>query len=263
MTKPYSTIQIGGGDTATPINLRKRLRFMAQCCDLQSAQLLDCGCGAGEYVFALLDSFGTDAWGIEYSETKVQQAKRHPHYAAHVKTGNLQHLAEPDGKYDVALLNEVLEHVPDHQAGLREVRRVLKPGGMLIVFSPNRWYPFETHGVTWRPTGRRLPPYLPFIPYVPIGIGRRVFEYWARNYWPHELRFLIRQTGFVICRTGFLWQTFENISGEQPWVIRRFRPVFRFLADASERIPLLRCFGVSQVVVAKKGGPNLLHPGTG
>jgi SAM-dependent methyltransferase len=248
----YPDIQVAGGDTATPVNLQKRVRFISGLCDLRSVRFLDCGCGAGEYVFALRDWFGTDAWGIEYSPEKVLNARSHPRHGARVKQGDLQHLEEPEAAYDVVLLNEVIEHVPDEAAALNEVNRVIKPGGLLIVFSPNRWFPFETHGINLRSSGRRLPPSVPFVPYIPVAIGRRFFDYWARNYWPHELRSLVREAGFTPCELGYFWQTFENISGQQPALVRRFKPFFRAMAAACERTPILRRFGTSQVIAARK-----------
>ena len=202
MKRGYQSITIAGGDTATPLNLQKRIRFLARVCDLRVVKFLDCGCGAGEYVFALRQAFGTDAWGIEYSEEKVRQARRHASQASRIKQGDIQHMDEPDGAYDVVLVNEVLEHVPDERAALREVNRILKPGGWLILISPNRWFPFETHGVYLRGTDLSLPPCVPFIPYLPLPVGSLFFRYWARNYWPHELWRLVGDTGIHPGGTG-------------------------------------------------------------
>ena len=66
----YQAITIAGGDTATPLSLTKRIQFISSVCDLSKVRFLDCGCGAGEYVFALREKYGTDAWGIEYLEDK-------------------------------------------------------------------------------------------------------------------------------------------------------------------------------------------------
>jgi SAM-dependent methyltransferase len=248
----YQTISVAGGDTATPVSLAKRVRFISQVCDLPKVKLLDCGCGAGEYVFALRERYGTDAWGIEYLENKVCAAKTNPTYGHYVKWGDLEKLDEPNCAYDVALLNEVLEHVPNEDMALREVYRVLRPGAKLIIFSPNRWFPFETHGVRLRGTARRISPAVPFIPYVPVGIGRLFLDYWARNYWPHELRWLVRQAGFTIETLAYIWQTFENISGRQPRWIQKTTPVLRAVAAFCESTPGLRRFGVSQVIVARR-----------
>jgi SAM-dependent methyltransferase len=248
----YQAISVAGGDTATPLSLTKRVQFISHVCDLSKVRFLDCGCGAGEYVFALRDKYGADAWGIEYLENKVRAAKANQRYGDYVKWGDLEKLDEPDRAYDVALLNEVLEHVPNEANALREVYRVLKPTGKLIVFSPNRWFPFETHGARLRCTKTQIPPAVPFIPYVPLAVGKLFLDYWARNYWPHELRRLVRDPGFTIETLGYMWQTFENISGKQPVWIRKSRPVLRAVATFCERTPVLRRFGVSQVIVARK-----------
>ena len=56
----------------------------------------------------------------------------------------------PDDYFDLVLSHEVLEHVQDDQQAINEILRVLKPGGRLILFVPNRGYPFETHGIFWK-----------------------------------------------------------------------------------------------------------------
>ena len=142
--------------------------------------------------------------------------------------------------------------MPNEVQALREVYRVLKPGGTLAVFAPNRLFPFETHGITLQRSRRSLSPSFPFIPYIPLRLGRRVFVFHARNYWPWELRRLLIEIGFHIVHRTWLWQTFENVSGRQPALIRWTRPVLRGIAGVGERIPLLRRLGVSQVLFVTK-----------
>jgi 2-polyprenyl-6-hydroxyphenyl methylase/3-demethylubiquinone-9 3-methyltransferase len=51
-------------------------------------------------------------------------------------------LSVPDGSYDLVVSSEVIEHTPDPQRALREMCRVLRPGGCLVVTTPNKlWYP--------------------------------------------------------------------------------------------------------------------------
>jgi hypothetical protein len=68
-----------------------------------------------------------------------------------------------------------------------------------------------------------------------------------------RVRRLIRAAGFHILSTGYLWQTFENISGRQPRLVALAAPWLRRLASALERTPGVRAFGTSQVIVAARG----------
>jgi len=196
---------------------------------------------------------GADAFGVEFDERKLAaETARDADLAARLSVGDLEALAFPDQSLDVALLNEVLEHVPDDGAALAEVCRVLRPGGRLILLSPTRLYPFETHGVFWRATGRRVSHTIPGIPWIPMPLGARLFHYWARNYWPWQLRAMLERAGLCVIATGGVWQTFENISGHQPGWLARLAPLLRVLCAVCERIPGLRAFGVSQLIVAEK-----------
>ena len=246
----YPDIAPAGGDTATPLNLAKRIGVIRQYAgDVRGRRVVDCGCGAGDYVQALRQ-LGADAWGIEYSREKL--AKAPAPVAGRVAVGDLHHISLGEGTMDVALLNEVLEHVPDDRRALREVHRVLKPGGLVLIFSPNRRYPFETHGAYVKGSTRRIPHYVPFVPYVPLPLARSLVHFWARNYWPGELRRLVRGAGFQITHTDYVWQTFEGISNHQPALIARTKGMLRVLSSSLERLPLIRTLGVSQVIVARK-----------
>ena len=245
------SIPIAGGDTATPRNLSKRLALITAVVPPGSA-ILDAGCGAGEYV-AALGHLGYDARGIEYQAEKVDAWKAAHPTDSRVQRGDLLGLPVPDASVDAILYNEVLEHVSDPDRALSEARRVLKTGGRLLVLSPNRRYPFETHGLdSWR-TGKRIAPIRTFgYPWLPLKVGVHFGRPWALNFWPGELRRRITRAGFRIERQTYLWQTFENISGRRGPVLTLLAPLLRGIATAAERIPLLRSFGVSQVIIAAK-----------
>ncbi len=249
--KKYSSIKPGGGDTGTPLNLQKRLAVIQRYVDVRGKKIIDCGCGSGEYVLAL-SNLGADVWGIEYDENKVAEFKRSKQQADRVSVGNIEQTNFSDLSFDIALLNEVLEHIPNDRQGLKEIHRILRPQGVLIVLSPNRLYPFETHGVFLNGSTRRIPHYIPFIPYIPLNIGRKIFHYWARNYWPSELRLLVTECGFKVTHVDYIWQTFENISGHQPLLITALKPLLKRICSFCEQIPLVKTFGVSQMIIAEK-----------
>lgn len=241
-----------GGDTGVVINLQKRLKLIRKYTLNGKTRFLDCGCGRGQYVSALLD-LGVDVWGIEFENAKVQEYKKnHPLAADRVIKGNIEKIAFEGANFDVVLLNEVIEHIPNEKSALAEIHRVLKTNGVLIIFAPNRLYPFETHGVALKYSQRTIPHYIPFIPYLPLAIGKHFFSYWARNFWPFELRNLIRQSEFKIISTNFIWQTFENISGQQPTWMKQVQIILRFLANLFEKLPLIKMLGASQFIVARK-----------
>lgn len=252
MASGYANIQVAGGDTARPYALAKRLGFIGPFLTSNNARFLDCGCGAGEYVFQIVDQFGLDAFGIEYDREKVAQARLHPQHGHRISQGDVQTLPFGEGSFDYAMLNEVLEHVPDDSAALKDVYRILKPGGLLFVFSPNRWFPFETHGVYLKRSNRLIPHWVPFVPYVPLALGNRFLRYWARNYGQKELRTSVTRAGFSIVRASYIWQTFEDISGRQPRLVTVFKPALRKLANCLEATPFLTRFGVSQALVCRK-----------
>ena len=247
-----SEIKGAGSDTAKPLAMRKRLDVIARYIQAGHTRFLDCGCGGGEYVFQLNDQFALDAYGVEFDEDKLRNAQSHPKYGSRITRGDLQNLAIDSESWDYAMLNEVLEHVPDDRSAVGEVHRILKPGGIAFIFSPNRWYPFETHGVISRRSKRLLPHWLPFMSYLPVRIGERFFEYWARNYGQAELQRLFTSNGFKVIERNFVWQTFESISGWNPVFLRPIKPFLRVVFAIAEKVPFIRRFGVSQVLVCER-----------
>jgi len=252
MFASFQNIQIAGGDTAKPLAMKKRLDLIARHLGGRGGRFLDCGCGSGDYVLSLMEQFQLDAHGIEFVEDKVKQSRNNPHLRGRVERGDLQAINLPANTWDYAMLNEVLEHIPDDRQALKEVHRILKPSGLLFIFSPNRWFPFETHCVRLRRSGRQVPHWMPFIPYIPLRLGSFFYYYGARNYWQKELADMTKASGFSIVERSFVWLTFEGISGNQPALIRAGKPLLRFISDKLERLPIVKRFGVSQVLVCRK-----------
>ena len=200
-----------------------------------------------------LRQLGADAHGIEYAQAKVATFHhRHPGEVDVVRVGDIESMDYRSGTFDLVIANEVLEHVGDDRKALREIHRVLRPGGHLLIFSPNRLYPFESHGVVLRYGGRSVPRHVPFVPYLPVAWVKHLLHYRARNYWPTELRRLVREAGFVVLATDYLWQTFENISGHQPTALKLSKTLLRRLSFFLESIPIIRTLGVSQFILAQK-----------
>jgi SAM-dependent methyltransferase len=99
-----------------------------------SAELLDLGCGTGW----LADHF-EHYTGIDGSEDAVAEAQRRGRNVSHADLD--QPLRLEDASFDAVVMKDVLEHVGDPVALVREVRRVLRPGGLVFASSPDaqRW----------------------------------------------------------------------------------------------------------------------------
>lgn len=104
-----------------------------------SGSLLDVGCGEGAFLEAA-GRAGFACTGTEVSAAAVRIAKGR---GLDVREGTLESSAFPDASFDAVTMWHVLEHLPDPFATLREVRRILKPGGRLLLAVPNledRWF---------------------------------------------------------------------------------------------------------------------------
>jgi SAM-dependent methyltransferase len=99
-------------------------------------RLLDAGCGTG-LMLQELASLG-QAEGVDISEEALAFCRqRGLENVSHADVGNLPH---PDSSFDVITALDVLEHMEDDVATVREFRRVLRPGGRLVLFCPaHRW----------------------------------------------------------------------------------------------------------------------------
>ncbi|WP_256761482.1 class I SAM-dependent methyltransferase [Cohnella sp. WQ 127256] len=101
--------------------------------------VLDAACGAGYGARMMIDSGAVSVTGVDIDPASVQLAERD--YGGNGVTfqiGNVLHLPFNNESYDVVVSFETIEHVPDGAVFLREVARVLRPGGRLIVSTPNR-----------------------------------------------------------------------------------------------------------------------------
>ena len=108
--------------------------------------ILENGCGVGMYVEHLAP-FGGKIFGLEYDFERAAQAGAR---SRGIVNAAGERLPYPDASFDLILNHEVLEHVADDAQAVREMVRVIRPGGRIVIFVPNRGYPFETHGIYWR-----------------------------------------------------------------------------------------------------------------
>jgi SAM-dependent methyltransferase len=232
-----------GGSTARTFTLAHRLDKLEQC-GLLHGRFLDCGCADGGYTVGVAQRGVPHPVGVEFDVRRMRSVRQSAAGLASFAGAVAEALPFPAATFDVVLLNEVLEHVPDQEASLREIYRVLRPGGHLALMSPNRWFPFEGHGLRVR--GRGLPFPVPLVPWLPQKLTLRFME--ARNYWPGELEGLVADAGFTVRFRGTVFPLIEQYGWLPAPLVRLYRRGIALL----EHLFLVRNFGVSTFVVGQK-----------
>jgi len=110
--------------------------------------IIDIGCGPGFYVAELLEEVGSEGsvLGIDSAEAMLALAARRceGHENASFARADASSLPAGDASFDAALSVQVMEYVPDVGAALEEIRRVLRPGGRVVIWDVDwetlSWY---------------------------------------------------------------------------------------------------------------------------
>lgn len=114
-----------------------------------AATLLDLGCGDGNHL-AYLQPYTEALFGSDYNLVRLARAQaRHP--TATLFLADILDYPARDNFFEVIFFNHVLEHIPDDEGALANIRRILKPGGLLVLGTPNE-------GVWWWQLAYRLQP---------------------------------------------------------------------------------------------------------
>jgi SAM-dependent methyltransferase len=101
-------------------------------------RVLDVASGEG-YGSHLLSKSAASVVGADISGNAVSHAnKRYAHDGLHYVAADCTQIPEPDASFDVIVSFETIEHMTEHEAFIREVDRLLAPGGLFIISSPNR-----------------------------------------------------------------------------------------------------------------------------
>ena len=202
--------------------------------------VLEDGCGVGMYV-EKLSALGGTVIGLEYDHARAVEARgRSPH----IVNAAGEAMPLPASIFDLILSHEVLEHVQDDRAAVREMLRVLKPGGRIVLFCPNRGYPFETHGVYWR--GRYKFGNIPLVNYLPRGWRNKLAPH-VRVYSKRDLEILFEGLPVRFIERTVIFGAYDNIIARFGGLGKFLRAVLQWL----EKTPL-RELGLSHFWVVEK-----------
>jgi SAM-dependent methyltransferase len=192
---------VTGNETA----VKKRFNILQGFVSLRNKTVLDIGCGFGAYSKFALDLGAKRVASLDMSHKYLLNALVIDRIQASGITIPFQ-----DSCFDVALLIEVLDHLPFEKKALDEISRVLRPGGFIIVSVPNKFYPLETHGMRILSTDIQniLGIGIPFLSWIPHSI-RKHFER-ARIYTQKELVHLLVSSGFHTLKIDYLMPALDE-----------------------------------------------------
>jgi ubiquinone/menaquinone biosynthesis C-methylase UbiE len=94
----------------------------------EASQVLEVGCGTGNYIVALHEATECSCWGIDPSEQMLAKARERSHQVQ-FEMGLAEKLAFPAASFDLVFSVDVIHHVGSREEYHREAYRVLKPGG--------------------------------------------------------------------------------------------------------------------------------------
>ncbi len=230
-------------------SVNKRANFIiAHLKDTSDQSILDIGCGTGAYL-QLLSTYSSILIGIDTNEMNLKEATRNR--SANLMLMSAQDLAFQDNFFDVVVMVEVLEHILDDQKAQGEISRVLKPGGKLIMTVPNKWFPFETHGLKLGQFQLKFPLtfLLPFSPAYPIMLRRLIAN--ARVYSYSYLKEMLNRNGFSIREKRFLMPSLDTILTRFGLIPKCASKIFQRFFNLLEDSPF-NIFGTTIIIIADK-----------
>ncbi|MEZ4866403.1 MAG: class I SAM-dependent methyltransferase [Caldilineaceae bacterium] len=110
-----------------------RANLVAQACS-QGGYVLDIGCGTGGFLHALCESSCFQGIGVDISHYALQVAQRQQIQGV---CANARDCCLAPASFDIVTLWEVIEHIPEPLAALADIRRLLRPGGIMLLSTPN------------------------------------------------------------------------------------------------------------------------------
>ena len=250
MASQDKAITLGHPSYVWGFGQERRLELIRLYAPLENRLILDVGCGLGMYVQAFR-RFSQDVHGVDIDAERVAEASQE---LGNLRVASAENLPYPEGMFDVVLSHEVIEHVDDDRQALAEAVRVLKspkptagtPGGRLVVFAPNRLYPFETHGAYWG--GKYHFGNIPLINYLPDRWRSRLCPH-VRAYTRRGLRQLLAGLPVRIIVHTQIFPGYDKIVHRHPAAGRALCTITFSL----ESTPL-RSLGLSHLLVVEKVG---------
>src|SRR5215831_16552047 len=210
---------------------------------------LDAGCSHGVYSILLAES-GFTVLGIDINNEEVERARtwarnRGLNALVEFQVGDIQAINSADSSFDLVVCSEVLEHIDNPSSGAKELYRVLRPGGRLIMSMPNMGSLFGLLQWSYRRSGLRA------------ALGRPpldAFQIQHSRYWFGNILKMLKQTGFHVeavhstSHVPFLWEVDAFLGARS----ERMGALACRFDMAMSSLPVLKYLGFSFIVIASK-----------
>jgi ubiquinone/menaquinone biosynthesis C-methylase UbiE len=215
------------------------LRYLSYTeCGPGEQRYLDVGCGNGFITERIAPHFD-QVFGIDVEEGRLRNFHDYAGGEPRLKTLLMSagKMGFPKEAFSFITCFEVLEHVVDLEAAVREIVRVCKCGGIIVISAPQVWFPFENHGVRfgkWTYSGK-----VPLLPYI-RPLHRKCAL--ARVFSSTEMDRLFLTNQLELLATGYAAPQFERAAAQKDsW---EGRLVFlRSILNRCETVPVLRAIG--------------------
>jgi SAM-dependent methyltransferase len=195
-----------------------------------------------------LSDKASKSFGLELDRNRALAAREH----GYVVIAAGEALPLPANRFDLILSHEVLEHVQDDRLSLKEMVRALRrpdpeagiAGGRLLIFVPNRGYPFETHGIYWRE--KYYFGNIPLVNYLPDSLRNPLTPH-VRVYRKADLLKLVDFQELKLIEHRILFGAYDNVIARFPRLGRSLRGFLQSL----EHTPL-RSLGLSHFLILER-----------
>jgi len=237
---------------------KRRLGMISAIINLKDKTILDLGCGKGVWLKEFAKFTNPKLiYGTEFDSEMVAfliNDRNSPANLAFIPHKNIiqsagELLPFEDDFFDVVFLNEVLEHVSDDVQTMKECLRICKKGGKVVFFTPNRRWPFETHGIF---IGQNyIWGNIPLVPYLPK-VVYKIFAPHVRNYLNIDILNIIKNASTEDYKGKIIFHKhvfpgFDNLKNK----FGRTGTLFANVIHQLEKTPLHH-FGISHFVIVEK-----------
>lgn len=180
--------------------LRHRNREIAAVLPKELGRALDCGCGAGD-VSAILAEHARMVVSLDVALANLHQTRRNLQGSVAVVCAGAEDLPFASEQFDAIVLADVIEHIPRRERAMTELARVLRPGGLLVIATPDRRV-LETIEAIDRVAARGIRGLRSIVRLVrgrpPAGTPAPADEAWEEFFSRQELADLVQSVGLTI-----------------------------------------------------------------